>query len=293
MSKKGVSLGIVGETPKKVTSYSIHEPPTAVPRASPSKASASPTAGDIQPGKSALLPASKYQHPNPSADVTPPKSTVPPRPPSKKDAFASPTTLETKANTARNAVRNTSSYLVDGRPKTSRGKSCPSPDEFFDYVIPSPQKDLGTSSTAVIGNNSNSLFEGVVPPSTHESSLPPYPPVGRGMPQKNSKSVQNMIVVEEGSEDSEDSDSPVNSTSRGPREQDDSGVNLYSRWESGDGDGSSEEEDDSDGSGYVSNSDDSYFGSNAGSKVSMSTQEYNRQESQLLACWLFACALKA
>jgi len=37
---------------------------------------------------------------------------------------------------------NSSSILGNqaNRPKTSRGKAHPSPDEFFDYVIPSPVK---------------------------------------------------------------------------------------------------------------------------------------------------------
>lgn len=36
-------------------------------------------------------------------------------------------------------VRNASE--VPDRPKTSRGKAHPSPDEFFDYVVPSPQQE--------------------------------------------------------------------------------------------------------------------------------------------------------
>jgi len=40
-----------------------------------------------------------------------------------------------------------------GRPKTSRGKSHPSPDEFFDYVVPSPPpgKNKSSKQAAVIG----------------------------------------------------------------------------------------------------------------------------------------------
>ncbi len=43
-----------------------------------------------------------------------------------------------------------SSPPQDLRPTTSRGKSHPSPDEFFDYVVPSPEKDRGLPATTLV-----------------------------------------------------------------------------------------------------------------------------------------------
>ncbi len=35
---------------------------------------------------------------------------------------------------------------MEERPKTSRGKAHPSPEEFFDYVIPSPERKLSITN---------------------------------------------------------------------------------------------------------------------------------------------------
>jgi hypothetical protein len=41
-------------------------------------------------------------------------------------------------------------FLLSNRPKTGRGKHNPNPDEFFDYILPSPSNRKGSSSRLVI-----------------------------------------------------------------------------------------------------------------------------------------------
>ncbi len=105
--KKKVNLGFSGQTPKKTQTYYKDGAPKDVPIASPNRLD------QFLPPPPALNFNSKYPSPQmqKSGEASSPSS--PPLPP-----------------------RNLS------RPKTSRGKARPSPDEFVDYVVspePSPQ----------------------------------------------------------------------------------------------------------------------------------------------------------
>jgi hypothetical protein len=314
MSKR-VNLGSSGETPKKVTSFSIHAEPTTVPRASPGSVhkysdyglspSASPSRTTVSPDRSelpkpALRAQSKYEHPNPNASPIPDRCTMPPRPPSKSDMLQSPATIATKENTRLNAIDRSSNYKpqpqVDGRPKTSRGKSCPSPDEFFDYVIPSPQKhstfDADPAGTALM-NDYQTLFAsmGMAPP--HASAFGAGGRAGAGTPDRapvpasggTRSEVQKLVIEEE-----EDSDTEEESDSEsGGEDGDGDGDELYGAGQGGgdDDDSSARVEVDSE----VDTDDSRFGGSGTGRRT---TPEKRRErETELLACWLFACALRA
>jgi len=53
---------------------------------------------------------------------------------------------------------NNNNSIIDDRPKTSRGKAMPSPDEFTSYVIPSPPKAKKDDDNESFGLNQPSYF---------------------------------------------------------------------------------------------------------------------------------------
>lgn len=295
MSRR-VNLGSSGETPKKVTSFSIHAEPTTVPRASPGSVhkysdyglspSASPSRAAISPEntelpKPALKAKSSYQHPNRDASPIPKSATMPPRAPSKSDVLQSPATIATKENTRLNAVDRSAVYKTetDGRPKTSRGKSCPSPDEFFDYVIPSPQKGSGRGiedpATKALMDDYQTLFAsmGMAPPpasafGASAAGAKPSARSGAGVSE-----VQKLVIDEETESESESENESDESSGSG-----------------GASEGREEVDCDTDGS-YFDGS-----GSGSGSEgeaLPSSADRQRERETELLACWLFACAMKA
>lgn len=74
------------------------------------------------------------------------------------------------------------------RPKTSRGTSHPSPDAFFDYVIPSPVSKLSSGSESITSSSVMNLEKAVVPTGkpnpNFKYNLKSYP---TSYPNKNSK----------------------------------------------------------------------------------------------------------
>lgn len=288
MSNRKVNLGESGETPKKVTSFSIHAEPTSVPRASPGSInkysdyglspSASPTTrAKISPEIAASMPKpvlkrkSKYEHPNPNASPVPTSRAMPSRPDKMTSAAAgnsmlSPNTLLTKENTKLNAVDRSASYMTtDGRPKTSRGKSCPSPDEFFDYVIPSPQKHVGfpggtlpedPATTALI-NDYQTLFTsmGMAPPPASAFRARSGNDGTSGVTGRRVTEVQQLVIDSDNTtDDDEEEEEEVQISCSGQPGQPQSESEPESEAQSDDsredGSGNSDSDSDSDADGY-------------------------------------------
>ena len=208
MSSKRFNIGAGGETPKKQYVFSIYDAPTAIPKATPlkdddkdSSPSNLPPAPAHVPKKSALTATSKYslsEDIDLSADV--PMPPVPPRVPSRPSkyiptALDSPTTVTTKENTRSNAVNKSALFAMDSRPKTSRGKSCPSPDEFADYIIPSPQKgDFG----------SNDNLQSLVIEEESTEDLDSYE--SESEDEEESYEIRRRLMEDESDEDEDESD---------------------------------------------------------------------------------------
>lgn len=49
---------------------------------------------------------------------------------------------------------------MEERPKTSRGKAHPSPEEFFDYVIPSPDRKLSITNDHYEATDKTESYDG-------------------------------------------------------------------------------------------------------------------------------------
>lgn len=74
------------------------------------------------------------------------------------------------------------------RPKTGRGKSRPSPDEFFDYVVPSPDHGEIKSSRLVLHNESRN--SNILPPTP-----PPQEDESPKISQTNNKSTISIDTI--------------------------------------------------------------------------------------------------
>lgn len=292
-SKKRINIGAQGQTPKKQISYSIYDAPSQVPKATPQR-------GYNEPPKSALAASSKV------------KSTSEDGLDGHFDANGSPIGNKYDAP------------VISKRPKTSRGKSCPSPDEFYDYVIPSPNKismDLNKqkvfSDSGFPVENVSGPFPQPMFPTSANSKMPPLPPTR----EEEEEEYQNMrgIKLMDGS-DSSDSDSVEElgrvdcgnerpKTSRGggrgrPHTEPqtliiDPSFGTSSETEcsvaSAEDTGSME-----DSSNKVS-SDESLPGSVQSSELDYESSSNTSRTSgtgsdanvRMLACWLFSCAMKA
>jgi len=112
--KKRVNIGSQsGETPKKVQTFTFDSVPSSIPAATPQRDANGSTLKGV-------LVASKYGDAN-SAIMS---------------SYGSP--METKSS------------VPPARPKTSRGSSNPSPDQFFDYVVPSSPENKRAVDAAII-----------------------------------------------------------------------------------------------------------------------------------------------
>jgi hypothetical protein len=68
-------------------------------------------------------------------------------------------------------ILSASDFLSKNRPKTGRGKSNPTPEEFFDYVVPSPaQKRLETNMLALDHAKSGFGIDGEAASKRHDIS---------------------------------------------------------------------------------------------------------------------------
>lgn len=126
--KKRVNIGSqAGETPKKVQTFTFDSAPSSIPAATPQ------TGRDV--GGSPLkgvLAASKYGD---TSNIT-------------TSLYGSPL--------------QTMSTVPPARPKTSRGSSNPSPDEFFDYVVPSsPENKRAVDSAIVPIHRDDNYYESI------------------------------------------------------------------------------------------------------------------------------------
>jgi hypothetical protein len=59
-------------------------------------------------------------------------------------------TQENQQGIIHHNILSAKEFLLSNRPKTGRGKHNPNPDEFFDYILPSPSNRKGISSRLVI-----------------------------------------------------------------------------------------------------------------------------------------------
>lgn len=100
MTDRRVHIGNISETPRKIFTYNNNDPSNCVIAATPTRKD------DKQPLKSSMQWKSSSSSIDDDADS--------------------------------DYEGDTTSTNMSSRPKTSRGTSHPSPDAFFDYVIPSP-----------------------------------------------------------------------------------------------------------------------------------------------------------
>lgn len=128
MTGRRVHMGNFSETPRKVLTYNNNDPSNCIIAATPTRKD------DKQPLKSSMQWKSSS-----SSSVD-------------DDADSEYEGDTTSANTS-------------SRPKTSRGTSHPSPDAFFDYVIPSPLYKKGN-----VSDNSASCFLNLVKSKSNEQN---------------------------------------------------------------------------------------------------------------------------
>ena len=137
--KKRVNIGSqAGETPKKVQTFTFDSVPSSIPAATPQRDAGSTLKG--------VLAASKY------GDINSTTTTM----------YGSPTEIK--------------SSVPPARPKTSRGSSNPSPDQFFDYVVPSSPENKRAIDAAIVpihidDNYYQSIFDGIEKRRGKESML--------------------------------------------------------------------------------------------------------------------------
>jgi hypothetical protein len=125
-----VNLGTEGDTPRKEFSFDREAPPTSIETATPQRSSNS----NNNVLKSGLKKFSKYETINENSEFSSPPSS------------------------------NSNPY---SRPKTSRGKAQPSPDEFANYIIQSPQHTNVDSEKVMFFHSNEDVNE-----STNDASLP-------------------------------------------------------------------------------------------------------------------------
>ena len=112
--KKRVNIGSqAGETPKKVQTFTFDSVPSSIPAATPQRDATGSTLKGV-------LAASKYG-----------------------DTKSAPTSLYGSPTEIKSSV-------PPARPKTSRGSSNPSPDQFFDYVVPSSPENKRAIDDAIV-----------------------------------------------------------------------------------------------------------------------------------------------
>lgn len=86
--------------------------------------------------------------------------------------------------------RSTDSSSSSSRPKTSRGKSHPSPDEFYNYVVPSPDTGRVKSSRLVINHKEERETENEAETSSDERNN------GFRMPHLHNLSGGNLLGIQ-------------------------------------------------------------------------------------------------
>jgi hypothetical protein len=95
--------------------------------------------------------------------------------PSSYVPLATPSRQQMMGTTAANLKSSLRSMTDDdnnGRPKTSRGSRNPPPDDFFSYVVPSPNRDFETSRLQV--HSSNDDRRGATAPSSSSTTTPQH-----------------------------------------------------------------------------------------------------------------------
>lgn len=278
-TKRSINLGKSGETPKKQLIYSIHEAPNTVQQATPLRGSNNN--GAIPRG---VLAAT---------------SKIPPTVETNPDPYSSPT------GTSKDIGR------VYERPKTSRGKSCPSPDEFYDYVIPSPSKGSeAPSNRPPFPESVIRLPFGDDDEDEDAKPMPPRPPAAVGADSPNKAAMRNPLH-------NYNPNSSSSGSSGGARRAVTIETIREVSVENSSADASGEDSDDSDdsdeeavtaGAGIEaqwqqwqwqqSPSAESWGSTGTGSRTgtegtATDEDDDNAHNLGLVACWLLACALKA
>jgi hypothetical protein len=80
--------------------------------------------------------------------------------------------MGTTAANLKSSLRSMTDDDNNGRPKTSRGSRNPPPDDFFSYVVPSPNRDFETSRLQV--HSSNDDHRGALAPSSSSTTTPQH-----------------------------------------------------------------------------------------------------------------------
>eukprot|EP01038_Epipyxis_sp_PR26KG_P005112 gene5112-7123_t len=135
---KKVDVGTDGNTPRKQLSYRASDPILALKQGEAWKKKT------VNVGTDGETPTKQYEY-----NVNDPSINV------SLKTFSS----DSNSNENTNDNQNNKSIEIDAivdknRPKTSRGKAHPSPDEFFDYIIPSPDVKKKQPKVIIFPNKS-------------------------------------------------------------------------------------------------------------------------------------------